>query len=1561
MEKREYVLGLDLGTSSIGWAVIEQVGGYPVSVLDAGASVFPAGKSSVRGVEKTNNEDRRSHRQARRQLARRRLRKQHLLRVLIDKGMCPLTQSELDGWMKWDSSIPPEERRVFPSSARFNEWLAQDPYLLRAQAIVKPLVDDPRGGFTAREKLGRILYAIIQHRGFLSSRVGKKEGKIYSSTMEKDGKTGIDETRVELKGRTLGQYLYSIAPKSGDPFDSPQERVRSRYTLREMYVDEFDRIWSIQAKPLGLDDESITTTHYRYSKGSPDNRENSQRLARYRAKDPYARVEQLEDNQLRFVYTTTDSLREQLAGKIWRDKEGHLRFFSKDSTLFWQRPLRSQKGLRDKCIYESYKVQDPKTNRFITYGPSVVSISHPYFEVFRALQTIHNIRIRGEKPDTLLLQPILELLLSRDRSIKLIDLKNRLKLNAEVDYPDDFEFPGCPTIAGISKIVKSPKRSLSVRDSLARLVLPFDLDLYIRIWEKLFFFDDNHLLAENLKGLQDVTFVDDLEEMLSKISLSEDFSNVSLHALRNIVPYMLRGEELYEAVLLGGVRNAVKNDALVDKYDDKLREKIHSYGALKRGEMVDEVVAYLQNPDGPFHLKMPEYKLRRLLYHPSQSTEEHRIQDLLPPVETLRNPLVEQALWAMRRQVNYLLDYYRAHLAPDFRFSEIHVELARDLKSSVKGRTLMRQRQLENKEVNDRARDALRGLGLRPSRENIQKYRLYKEISDRNKGIVCCPYTGRTIKGLTDALGSQSSLQIEHIVPRTVTYDDSLANKTLCDADFNRRKGNLTPWQYYQKNPSPKEWGADSWEEISGRAFALLPYQKAKKFVNKDIPDQLSGDQLVDTAYISRKAEEYLTYICDPDNIRIFPGSVTAQLRHLWGLNGILNDDLKISPEQISEQMDKGAISSTSIIVVGNKKTHKPVRMLPKFSPRPSREEGDLILLVRHSKGIFYTPENQELAIDWTPTETLEDGMYYLVLKDTHLVRLEKVFAEKPRLDTHLMRVKVVVDNKGKLSSSELDVRPFKDLTIPERSGSYWMTLSLKEVPEVKRENPRTKLGKGQIKVTGSVKDGTFRSKVYRLDHLPLSDGVAQVILTPDQESALFTRVKLDAPSLDYGEVAVTGAVDQYEQFICDQDEAVHLRVDTFGEVGKFYAVMSFDPNSSYIEHYYTQPPKLAKDEILLEGDIVWNAADQRAYFSPAKNRDDHRHHALDAIVIACTTQSMLTKMSTYNAHLDDYERGTAARAGSESPSFASPWNTFRQDVARSIESILVKHKQDNKVLNKVTKSVYKDGRKHRSEGLALRGELHKETFYGLRQSPYESSPVMHYRVAIEDINTPKLVGQVVDPVIRNLMKNRLQEMGVDTTKDSYSVPKNAFRDSEGNYTIFLPNRRGLPVPVKKVRRSKVINGSIRIGEYNKEVEAQNNHHVLIYENLSGEIKESVVTFWEVADRQLQRQPEIQLPVDGRLIIDCLRKDDMFVIGLTQTDLEAAIASENYDLISKYLYRVQKISSMYYVFRHHSASTLNHEEEGINVQSFGIFRGDTPPIAVDIDPMGHISIYAPRL
>ena len=95
---------------------------------------------------------------------------------------------------------------------------------------------------------------------------------------------------------------------------------------------------------------------------------------------------------------------------------------------------------------------------------------------------------------------------------------------------------------------------------------------------------------------------------------------------------------------------------------------------------------------------------------------------------------------------------------------------------------------------------------------------------------------------------------------------------------------------------------------------------------------------------------------------------------------------------------------------------------------------------------------------------------------------------------------------------------------------------------------------------------------------------------------------------------------------------------------------------------------------------------------SPAKNRNDHRHHAIDAVVIALTDRRKLQGLSTaFKAQEDATAKGERVKIN-----IAPPWENFRTEVQQKAEGITVSHRQDT----------------------AIDGQLHQETHYGLVKNP---------------------------------------------------------------------------------------------------------------------------------------------------------------------------------------------------------------------------------------------------
>lgn len=1545
------ILGIDLGTSSLGYAVIMSQEGKN-SEIHSGVDIFPAAKSNLGSGDKeeSNNASRRAQRQMRRQYARKRLRKQHLLALLIRYDMCPLSMEELDAWRKWDKDQKSDLQK-FPDSAQFLEWLKLNPYALRVKGLQKDSL--------TKYEFGRILYSMIQRRGFLSSRKSSDDGTLYNG---KDRIKGITETNEKLKEKTLGEYLYGVSAKDGQPFSQTTERIRARYTLRDMYIREFEQIWNAQASHLGLDDVKVVLPKKRIIRGNPHNKENQKRLSKLQEKfgdisitTERSHVDDRDYNY--FEYTEERSFKEHLAGKIWQDEEEELRYRSNESVLFWQRPLRSQKGLLDRCTYEGNRFYSKKEQRWVVSGPRVIPVSHPLFEVFRAMQQVMNISLNGLELPRFISAEIFKFLMlgTTKKSVKLSDIKNKFKtLVGRFNYDDDFAFTTCPTIAHIHNLIKEPSSSALQSEDIV-FPISFDMELYVKIWHKLYNFDDNTQLADSLKEIDGVVFKDNLEELVGKIKLEEGYGSVSHHALENIVPFMQRGFPLYQSVLLGGISNAVKYankgrlQLPAEVYDFVLNvlpgEKRHE------GDTLQAIIDYMQSKDFP--LPTPDArKLRHLLYHPSQPTIEHQLQELLPKVETLRNPLVEQSLWALRRRVNTLLNWYRQEYGSEFRFDEIHIELARDLKTGVKGRQEALRRQRANEEENNEAREIIRGYGLSPTRDNLQKYKLHKELANRNRGVAECPYTGRVIS-LHDALGSDSGFQIEHIVPRSISNNDSFANKTLCDASVNRMKGNRTPWEFFEATGGDKKiWGVETWEEVCDRARRLLPDTKYNLFISKKTSAELSegfaSSQLVDTAYMSKKAKEYLTSICDKNSVINIPGAVTAELRKLWGLNSILGEAIALSPSHVEHISFPERTDRIPVSILIDKETRCVKQVYPKFATIPTREESDFLASVEKKSNKLIFGKNEFIF----PTHYfghLSEGKHYLLVRSPQIMGFEEQFNHFPISGKDELIINIEIDNKGKLSSVDLNPQLFKNCDIPEEAGRYWVRIPVQNDWKIESSKKELRLKGQSIACNGYIKEGKLRARpFYTQESVDMEDTKnVQVIVTPIMEQAAFVKKKREAPAINDQEFIITGNV-AGSLFTSEEDISFVAKAVNHNE-GKHYCKLSFsEEDVEWFPYQNTIPECDKKQEEMIEGELEYHKGE--ILFSPNKNRDDHRHHALDAIVIAMATRSQYQKLSTYNARRDEAARGNAER-----PRFAMPWEGFREDAKRSVASVLVNHKQKNKVVNKVKKSIRKNGRTYQSIGLAVRGRLSRETNYGERKDPISNQTAMHRRLPIENITKQSQLNKVIDKTIKNLMLARLVELGVDVSKKEFAIPKGAFIDN-GEYKVYLPNKNGDPVPVKKVRLRENISLTVQLGDFNQHVEPYKNNHILIYQTIEGKIAEEVVTFWEVADRLRNGENAIQPPVNCAKVLLILKPQELYVIGLSRQKLEEAIETHDNQLISKHLYRMQKFSSNDYTFRLHTASTINNENEMLRVSTNKLVK-ELKAIKVRIKEDGGIEIH----
>lgn len=279
-----------------------------------------------------------------------------------------------------------------------------------------------------------------------------------------------------------------------------------------------------------------------------------------------------------------------------------------------------------------------------------------------------------------------------------------------------------------------------------------------------------------------------------------------------------------------------------------------------------------------------------------------RILETLPAPPSIRNPIVQKALYEVRRVVNAII---RTHGRPD----TIRVELAREAKRTRKEKDREAKQQRDNKKLNELATEAAKEAGLRnPSRTDLLKYRLWLE-SD-----MMCPYTGQSIP--LSMLWSPV-VEIEHIIPYSRCLDDSYMNVTLCLTEENRRKGSRTPFEAYGGNP-------DRFEQILQRiqprkGSGGLPAPKRRRFEQREVAalDDFVSRQLNDTRYISAECRDYLMQICE--RTEVGRGDLTAATRHLLGLNQLLDPDgdgEKNRADHRHHAVDAVVIALTSPIMV---------------------------------------------------------------------------------------------------------------------------------------------------------------------------------------------------------------------------------------------------------------------------------------------------------------------------------------------------------------------------------------------------------------------------------------------------------------------------------------------------------------------------------------------------------------------------------------------------------------------------------------------------------------------
>ena len=236
------ILGIDTGTNSLGWAVVDKNETGEYSLVRKGSLIFQEGVKIEKGIESSKASERTGHKSSRKHYFRRRLRKIEVLKVLVKYGWCPPLSAEALHQWHVKKQYPLDD--AFLSWQRTDEKFGRNPYYFRHVCLHEKLDFDEE---SERYVLGRAMYHLAQRRGFLSNRLDQSDDK--ESGKVKDSISELSDEMKKAGCEFLGDYFYKLYSERGVTV-----RIRNRYTDREEhYKKEFYEICKVQ----GLDEQQI--------------------------------------------------------------------------------------------------------------------------------------------------------------------------------------------------------------------------------------------------------------------------------------------------------------------------------------------------------------------------------------------------------------------------------------------------------------------------------------------------------------------------------------------------------------------------------------------------------------------------------------------------------------------------------------------------------------------------------------------------------------------------------------------------------------------------------------------------------------------------------------------------------------------------------------------------------------------------------------------------------------------------------------------------------------------------------------------------------------------------------------------------------------------------------------------------------------------------------------------------------------------------------------------------------------------------------------------------------
>jgi CRISPR-associated endonuclease Csn1 len=895
------VLGLDLGTTSIGFAIVKETqdnDNEQSSIIKIGVRVNPLTTEEQTNFEKGKpisvNADRTLKRGARRNLQRYKQRRQNLINILRKASVID------------DNAVLAEDDKNTTHAT----------YALRAKAVAEKVEKD---------EFARILLMINKKRGYKSSRKAKNEDegqlidgmavakRLYEESLTpgqlcyqllKEGKKSLPDfyrsdlqaefnrvwdfqaqfypeiftadfkKELEGKGQRVtsaafwGRYKFNTAENKGTRDEKKLQAYqwRSIAINKQLAVEEAAYVIaeinsnlsnssgylgaiSNRSKELYFNKQTVGQYLYKQLQANPHTRMKNQVFYR---QDYFDEFKIIWETQAKYHPELTSALMEEI----------------KDVVIFYQRKLKSQKGLVSFCEFESKVVEYEKEGSKITkrIGAKVAPKSSPLFQEFKIWQNLNHLEIQHKKlkepqcfdleTKTVLFEELnVKGNLSKDDILLLVGYNpkewelnftviegNRTNQALYAAYFKMMEVAGHEELEWqklSAAEIKSTITSFFQTQNIDINILGFDADLgstdlqnqpAYQLWHLLYAYegDDSNTGNDKLYELLGSKFGFNKEnaQILAKVSLQQEYGNLSAKAILKILPF-IKESKYSEACRLAGYNHS----SFLTKEENEKRPLKDSLDLLPKG--------------------------------------------------SLRNPVVEKILNQMVNVVNAII------ANPDLgKPDEIRIELARELKKNAKERETTTLQINKAKAEHDAIRILLiNEFGIKnPTRNDIIRYKLYDELKFNGyKDLYTNEYISR------EELFSHK-YDIDHIIPQSRVFDDSFSNKTVVPKNINLRKDNATAYDYIDNT-----YDNEKLSEYKIRVDAFLKFYPEKKTKYKKL--LITGSEigmgfierdLRDSQYIAKKATTMLHDVCR--NVVTTTGSITERLRKDWDLINVMQE-----------------------------------------------------------------------------------------------------------------------------------------------------------------------------------------------------------------------------------------------------------------------------------------------------------------------------------------------------------------------------------------------------------------------------------------------------------------------------------------------------------------------------------------------------------------------------------------------------------------------------------------------------------------------------------------------